>query len=323
MKLYPLIMRPYYRYGEATPWGGDGLHRVLDKEIPDERTGESLEISALPGMESTVENGDLAGKTLLEVFEAHGGDLTGLPKDAGFPLLAKLIHTEERPSVQVHPDDEYAKKTQNKLGKTEAWVIVYAPPGARLVTGVSAQSLRAFEQYVERDAIEECLEMREVKTGDVYYIPHGQIHASAEGVLLYEIQQSSDITYRFYDWNRVNAAGERRPLHLGDALQVARFDLKIRPLAGKEVCLENGCLTSYIAEDHFELWQASVAGKMKLPFDGRMQLLTALDALTIEMENDRWELPRGKSAVLPAALEGEVFLSGVGRAIIAVAPDGK
>jgi mannose-6-phosphate isomerase len=129
-------MRPAFRHGTETPWGGEGLRELFCKAIPDDLTGESLEVSALPGLESVVENGELAGRTLGEVYEKYRGRLTGLPDEAGFPLLVKLLDAREMLSVQVHPGDAYAGQRHGKRGKTEAWVVLDAPPFAQLVLGL-------------------------------------------------------------------------------------------------------------------------------------------------------------------------------------------
>jgi mannose-6-phosphate isomerase len=136
--LYPMKMRPAFRHGADTPWGGEGLRELFCKAIPDDLTGESLEISALPGHESVVENGALKGRTLLDVYETYGARLTGLPDGDGFPLLVKLLDAREMLSVQVHPGDAYAARRHGKRGKTEAWVVLDAPPGARIVLGLKA-----------------------------------------------------------------------------------------------------------------------------------------------------------------------------------------
>ena len=134
LPLPPMLMTPAYRFGAATPWGGDGLMRVFGKEIPDSRTGESLEVSAIPGLESR----DASGASLTELIARYGERLTGKGLASPFPLLLKLLDARETLSVQVHPDNVYAAQAEHKLGKTEAWHILYAAQGAQLVYGVKA-----------------------------------------------------------------------------------------------------------------------------------------------------------------------------------------
>jgi len=211
-------MHPAFRYGAATPWGGSLLRDVYHKDTPDARTGESLEVSAIPGLNST----DAEGTPLGRLVERYGKALLGTEVKGDFPLLLKLIDAKQPLSVQVHPDDAYAQKHENKLGKTEAWVILEAQPGAKLVygirQGVSREQLgNAAEQGRQ---LEDLLRHVEVKPGDVFFIPAGTVHAIGEGILLYEIQQSSDVTYRFYDWERRDEHGNKRALHTRQALDV-------------------------------------------------------------------------------------------------------
>lgn len=208
--LPPMRMHPAYRHGDMTPWGGEQLKTVFGKDIPDERTGEALEMSVIPGLEST----DDDGVTLTALIERYGSRLTGLPEGTEFPLLLKLLAAKGTLSVQVHPDDEYAKAHENKLGKTEAWVILHAEEGASLLygirEGVTIDDLR--RALTGGEDVEPLIQRIPVKAGDVFYMPAGMVHAIGGGILLYEIQQSSDVTYRLWDFNRVNDKGEKRPL---------------------------------------------------------------------------------------------------------------
>ncbi len=289
-------MRPYFRHGAETPWGGEGLRELFCKAIPDNLTGESLEISALDGMESVVENGELVGKTLREVFETFGETLTGLPTEAGFPLLVKLLDAREMLSVQVHPGDEYAARRHGKLGKTEAWVVLDAPPGSKLVLGLKEGVTLA--GAVEARALEDALNWLPVAPGDVLYIPHGLVHALGGGIRVYEIQQASDITYRLWDWNRVGPDGKSRALHTEDAIHVAR------PLAGMKsqgaaVDIPGGRMTVYIADGNFTLTRLDVDGRMAFPA-GQMRLFTALGRGVLGWDGGVLAFSAGDSLVIPA-----------------------
>ena len=214
-KKQPMRLYPAYRSDADTPWGGNSLRELFGKDTPSPVTGESLEASVLPGLESRL---------------ADGTPLSHIAPD--FPLLIKLIDARERLSIQVHPDDEYAranerangKETEKKNGKTEAWVILAASPGASIVyglrDGVSAGDLenalgKASVSGAEEDVMR-CVNVTPVKQGDVFFIPPGTVHAIGAGIILYEIQQSSDITYRVYDY------GRPRPLHIPQALACIR-----------------------------------------------------------------------------------------------------
>lgn len=289
-------MRPAFRHGVDTPWGGEGLRDLFCKPIPDDLTGESLEVSALPGLSSIVENGELKGLTLQEVYETYRGRLTGLSDAAGFPLLVKLLDAREMLSVQVHPGDEYAARRHGKLGKTEAWVVLDAPPGARLVLGLKEGT--DLGSAIRNGTLEDALSWLPVSPGDVVYIPHGLVHALGGGIRVYEIQQSSDVTYRLWDWNRTGPDGRKRALHTEDALNVAR------PLPGKKapgVSLDvaGGRMTAYISDGNFELWRLDVSGRMALP-GGQMRLLTALGRGVAGFEGGGVALSAGDSLVIPA-----------------------
>ena len=228
--MWPIRMVPSFRDGGLTPWGGSRLRERFGKETKKEITGESLEVSCIPGLESR----DTLGRTLPELIGELGEKLVGNYADQPFPLLLKLIDVREKLSVQVHPNDTYAAARENgKLGKTEAWLVLDTPPeGGELIYGVRpGTSLQGMREASEAgSAVEKLLNRVKVTPGDVCYIPAGCVHAVGEGILLYEIQQSSDLTYRFYDWDRTDENGNRRELHLDKALDVADLGCSPVPL---------------------------------------------------------------------------------------------
>ncbi len=309
--LLPIPMRPAYRYGDSTPWGGCRLKELYHKEIPDPRTGEALEISAIPGLNSVDPMGTPLGELLTLDEEALAG-----PDGAGtFPLLLKLLDAHDTLSVQVHPDDAYAGAHENgKLGKSEAWVILSAEPDAAILygikPGVTRQALQAAVDAAQ--PLDELIRRVPVKAGDVFYIQSGMVHAIGPGIVLYEIQQSSDVTYRFWDYNRVNAKGEKRPLHLAQAMDVVDV-----ALAGQraELPTEAG-LREVLRVPAFTLLCACVAGKLALPEHGSsFRMLTALDALTLMWQGGELPLAAGRSVLIPALCPA-LTLAGEGRALI-------
>ena len=319
--LYPLIMEPYFRHGEATPWGGDALSVLYGKNSPNGRTGESLEISALPGMESVVANGEHAGKALGQMIAMWGEALTGLPAGEPFPLLLKLLDAREMLSVQVHPGDDYSAAHCGKLGKTEAWVILRASPGASIIYGVTVKDRHELENAVASGHLQSKLRRISVSPGDVVYIPHGMVHALGEGIVVYEVQQSSDVTFRLWDWERLGQDGRPRQLHIDEALDVIRPELDLAVVAGEEKTCEGGRFVLYIADDNFVLRRLYVDGRMRLGFGPGFQMVTALSPIVLEWDRGEVELCSGQSALVPAALEGCV-LSGTGEALLAQ-PTGK
>ncbi len=316
--MYPLKMIPYYRHGDETPWGGRALKDLFGKDIPDDRTGESLEISALGEMQSRVSNGELAGRTLGEAVGLWGEALTGpLGPDGRFPLMLKLLDAREMLSVQVHPDDGYALKNDGKLGKTEAWVVLSCPYGSQLVYGLccGAQELSGL---CEQGRFEEALRRVTVAPGDVLYIPHGLVHALGGGIIVYEIQQSSDATYRVWDWGRVGSDGKPRALHTRKALDVIRPDLAPDKLPGATLLCAGGSRTAYIADENFELWRLNVAGTMRLE-KGRMRFVTPLGPTVMRYEGGELEIAPLESVLVPAALE--VSVEGRLSCLLSTTPD--
>lgn len=302
MTYYPLLMAPYFRSGEETPWGGCMLRDAFLKDAP-EQTGESLEISALPGRESMVRNGVHAGKALNRMIELWGSGLTGT-EDGSFPLLLKLIDAADTLSVQVHPGDEYAMAHEGKLGKTEAWMVLNCDAGAKLAYGMQTNG-RTVQEIVDAGAesIEASLRWVNVRPGDVLYIPNGLVHAIGAGIQLYEIQQSSDVTYRFWDWNRIGKNGQPRPLHTQQAVDVTRSELLPEKIFGTTSLCKGGSRTYYISNRYFELCRLNLSGKMPLD-DKRMLFLTPLGPCRICWGDEALELMPFDSVLVPAALEG-------------------
>lgn len=293
MTVYPLKMKPYFRHGSETPWGGGKLRELFNKDIPDDMTGESLEISALPGRESVIVNGELSGKTLTEAADVMGAELLGEFKE--FPLLLKLLDAKERLSVQVHPDDEYAARVEGKRGKTEAWYILNADPGAKLVFGVKAKSSEELRQIVASGHIEDALNWIDVRPGDCLYIQSGTVHAIGGGIVLYEIQQSSDVTYRMWDW------GRPREIHTQKALDVTRCDIVTRPVEPQTTEVMGGERVSLIDGDFFKLTRLNVMGRMPVEADS-FALITALGEGAIEYDGGSVLVHNGESVLIPAAM---------------------
>ena len=309
--VYPLVMDPSFRSGEDTPWGGRALRDRFGKDAPEGITGESLEVSALPGHESRVANGIYLGKSLQEVFERWGELLTG-KRERVFPLMLKLLDAEQCLSVQVHPDDRYAMEHEGKAGKSEAWYILDAEPGARLVYGVDADG-GELRSAAENGRLEEHLHWVEAHPGDVFHIPAGTVHALGAGIRCYEIQQSSDVTYRFWDWNRVGKDGRPRTLHLRQALDVSRTDGAPETPAETET-RAGGTMALRVSDPHFRLYTLDLDGTFPLPA-GRMMFLTPTAACTLRWGNESAELAPYRSAVIPAGLES-AEICGSGRVLL-------
>ncbi len=318
MDLYPLLMHPFYRHGELTPWGGSALRDLFGKDIPDDLTGESLEISGFPPTPSSVVNGPLSGKTLPEVMALWGEALTGISSDE-FPLMLKLIDARDMLSLQVHPGDEYAAAHENgKRGKTEAWVILSAPHGAELVYGVNCDK-DALRRAIDENELERALRFVKVAPGDVLYMPHGMVHALGSGIIIYEIQQSSDVTYRFWDWGRMGTDGKPRQLHMEKAFEVTDCDIKLGKLPGATVIVPGGSKTAYISDENFELWRLNVAGHMPLDA-GRMLFITPMGPCKMTWSGGELDLAPMQCVLVPAGLRG-VALEGALPVLMSTTPD--
>lgn len=216
MLLYPLKFNPVYSY---RIWGGEKLKTVLNKTYDTDLIGESWEISDVEDNETQVAAGALKGLTLRQITKRFKGDFVGnqVYKDFGteFPLLIKFIDAKTPLSIQVHPSNELAKERHNSFGKNEMWYIMQADKDAELIVGFNQNVKKeAYVTHVENGTLTHILNVERVKRGDTFYIPTGRVHAIGAGVLLAEIQQTSNITYRIYDYNRVDAkTGKTRELH--------------------------------------------------------------------------------------------------------------
>ncbi len=225
--LYPMIFEPVLK---SYLWGGRNLARLGRALPPTGVVAESWEIAGHEDGTTPVANGPYAGRLLTEVHRALGlaliGERNAWAQARGkFPLLVKLLDAAQPLSVQVHPDDDYALAHEgNELGKTEMWVVLHAEPGAELILGVTAGTTpEAFRAGILEGRLEPFLHRVPVQAGDHVCVPAGTLHAILGGLLIVEIQQNSNTTYRVYDWNRVDAAGRPRPLHVDKALDVINF----------------------------------------------------------------------------------------------------
>jgi mannose-6-phosphate isomerase len=324
--IYPLTFTPVFR---DYIWGGRNLETKLGRHLPPGIVAESWEISGHPSSPTVVDNGFFAGKSLPEIQEILGLDLVGRRSQAmlargKFPLLIKLLDANKPLSVQVHPDDAYAQRHENgELGKTEMWYILHAETGAYLIYGLKGEITPAqFRQALEVGNLESCLHQLPVKAGESVFIPAGSVHAIMEGILLAEIQQNSDTTYRVYDWNRVGADGKPRPLHIDKALDVINFD-QVKPgpyqpeLIAEDDSLrrefltkcpyfnvekvtvkqENGSFSSQCNGSTFEIWGV-MSGEGQVHWAGGRLALTAVRFILLPAALGEFKI----SATLPSVL---------------------
>ena len=229
--MYPINFENIYY---AKIWGGRDFESFRNN-LPPGNIGESWDVACLPNGIGVVANGELKGKKFDEIIYEFGHALVGSKVSIEkFPLLVKLINSREKLSVQVHPGDEYAERVENQFGKTEAWYVVDAKPGAKLIVGTKNCDKEVFAKAIEEGKSEDYLNVVDVKKGDCFLINSGLVHAICEGLIIAEIQQNSDVTYRVYDY------GRPREIHVEKSLEVIDFNLKAENLSNKEVVKFDG-----------------------------------------------------------------------------------
>lgn len=306
--VYPLLFEPVLK---NYIWGGRNLEK-LGRRLPPGLTAESWEIAAHEDGTAVVSNGRFAGQPLTLVHQALGLDLIGTnnawaQERNKFPLLIKLLDANQPLSVQVHPGDEYALEHEgNELGKTEMWVVLHAEPEAAIILGVKPGTTPAnFRQAILDGDLEKYLHRIPVKAGDVACVPAGSLHAILGGLIIAEIQQNSNTTYRVYDWNRVGADGKaRRPLHVDRALDVINFG-QVEPALCQPALLHqaNGvrryelCRNRYFVTERVEMETGAV-------LNGRCDgsTLEIWGVIGGEVEINGVGLTAVRFALLPAAL---------------------
>lgn len=304
MKFYPLQFQPILK---DRIWGGTKLQSVLNKEITSETTGESWELSTVPNDVSVVVNGELKGKNLNEIIDLYPEAILGedVKKRFGnqFPLLFKFIDAKQDLSIQLHPNDELARERHNSFGKTEMWYVMQADKGARLVVGFKNDSNK--EEYIEKLENKDLLSLLdeiEVKEDDIFFLETGTIHAIGGGVLLAEIQQTSDVTYRLYDWDRVDANGNGRELHTELALDAINFNTTKAKIDYQQKVNESNKTV------HCDYFKTNV-----IPLDGKMNWKAHKSSFTVfmctegefslEIDNTNYSYKKGDTVLLPAAIE--------------------
>ncbi|MBC19092.1 MAG: mannose-6-phosphate isomerase [Planctomycetaceae bacterium] len=301
--LYPLRFKPLFK---RHLWGGRRLATELGKPIGQgDDYAESWEVVDHGDDQSVVSDGPLRELTLAQLVDEHGEALLGIDyPQIGFPLLWKFLDAHRVLSVQVHPDDSKASRlVPPDRGKTEAWIVLAADPGsvlyAGLVAGVDREKLT---QMIEEGKCESCLHRLEPVPGDCIYIPAGTVHAIGGGLLIAEIQQASDTTYRLFDWNRFGADGQPRQLHIAQGLDVIDYNRgpisiqKPQPTDEKEI-------QRLVAGDHFTIDRWQFARPLKAGGDGKCHLLSAIEG-EVEIPGDPQGKPlmRGEVLLLPASM---------------------
>ena len=301
--IYPLQFEPILK---LRIWGGEKLNSVLNKPITSKSTGESWEISTVEGDVSVISNGTLKGISLNEVIGNFPKEVLGTAVfekfGKQFPLLFKYLDAKTDLSIQVHPNDELAKERHNSFGKTEMWYIMQADEGSRIIVGFKNNSnAKEYVSHLENNTLLALLEEVKVKTGDVFFLETGTVHAIGAGLLVAEIQQTSDITYRLYDFDRVDSEGNKRELHVDLALEAINYNkVETQKNYNKDANVSNEMVNCpYFTTNYMKLSGELSVSKSATSFtvymctEGEFQL---------EFNRVQYHYSKGDTVLIPAAM---------------------
>ena len=296
-------------------WGGRNLEK-FNFSIPQGDIGEAWVIAAHDNGSSKIINGSLAGLTLKEAYEKHPTLFTEKVYDK-FPLLIKILDASDNLSVQVHPEDDYAKVNENgELGKTECWYVLDAKEDAKLVYGHSAKTHGEFNSRIDNVEWNELFIEEKVKAGDFFYIPAGTLHAIGEGILIYEVQQNSDTTYRVYDYDRVDKDGNKRELHIEKTKDVTKVPFEKVATNPKEEKVGKSTIIYLVDEKYFSVFKINVLEQIVIEKNKTGNLFTVLEGHgSVVIEGIKHNVKKGDSFILTTEcdsyiLEGNMFLIG-------------
>ncbi|MBP6181750.1 type I phosphomannose isomerase catalytic subunit [Flavobacterium sp.] len=303
MKFYPLQFEPIFK---ERIWGGEKLKTVLNKPITSKITGESWELSTVEGDVSVVSNGEWKGESLMTLISECPNEILGTAVYARFgkqfPLLFKYLDAREDLSIQVHPNDELAKKRHNSFGKTEMWYIMQADDDARIIVGFKEKSNASeYLENLKNKTLLSILDDVKVKSGDVFFLETGTVHAIGAGLVVAEIQQTSDITYRIYDFDRVDASGNTRELHIDLALEAINYNtVETKKEYSKNVNESNEVVDCpYFTTNLVPLDGEIIVSKSGETFTVYMCVEGAFE---IDFNNIKLQYRKGDTVLIPAAM---------------------
>lgn len=296
--LYPLTFEPIFK---ERIWGGRKLEQFYGKALPPNvPIGESWEISDRPGDVSVITNGPLKGKTLHWVVENHAKELFGSDstrpavRPYHFPLLIKILDAQDKLSLQVHPPAKLAAVLGGEP-KTEMWYIAHAEPGAELYVGLNRGVTRAdFEKKIKDGTVAECFHRVPVKTGDAMFLPSGRVHAIGAGLVIFEVQQNSDTTYRVFDWNRVDKSGKAREIHVKESLASIDFDDFEPALLRKDA-------RTLVEHELFRVSKVDLRKGDSIALGGELEIIGMISGVAqIAHEGTQVKLSAGQFCLVPA-----------------------
>jgi len=299
----PIFLKPVF---QERIWGGQKLKVEYNYDVPFECTGEAWVISAHSNGPSIIENGALKGRTLEDAWNEHGELFNKKADNNGeYPLLVKILDANDDLSVQVHPNDEFARDVEGiPYGKTECWYVLSAEPQAEVVLGHHASTRKELERMMDDGKWGELLKRVKVKAGDFIYVPSGTIHAIGKGIVILETQQSSDITYRVYDYDRVDSTGRGRELHLERAKEVTTVPYKKTIVDQQEKVMEGLTSKKLIEEQYFTVYHWHLDGKVEQKrIEDFLQLSVIDGSAKISVNGKTFSIQKGANFILPSSIE--------------------
>ena len=308
MKLYPLQFDPIFK---ERIWGGEKLKTLLNKPITSIITGESWELSTVEGDVSVVANGAWKGKSLTAIIDDAPIEILGTEVytrfGKQFPLLFKYLDAREDLSIQVHPNDELAKKRHHSFGKTEMWYIMQADDDARIIVGFKEKSNASeYLENLKNKTLLSILDDIKVKSGDVFFLETGTVHAIGAGLVVAEIQQTSDITYRLYDFDRLDANGNKRELHVDLALEAINYD-KVE--TKKEYTKKTNSSNEIVECPYFTTNFIPLDGQISISKSGKSFTVYMCTEGAFEMEysSSKTQYKKGDTVLIPAAMNAFIL----------------
>jgi len=305
----PIFLTPFL---QEKIWGGNKLNTEFGMSLPSEKTGEAWIASAHPnGLSEITFPKEYEGMTLDVLYEEKP-ELFGSDHPEPFPLLIKILDVNKDISVQVHPDNEYAQKYEgiNELGKNECWYIISAEEDSKIIYGHNAQNKEEFEEYVAEGDFDGLLREIPVQSGDFFDVPAGTIHAIGAGVMILETQQSSDTTYRVYDYNRTDDKGHTRELHLEKSADVTLYPHKDSPHTKRNINQNADSIVELVSNDFFAVQKMNVDTRLTVDLEEKYYIVTVIDGEgKLNLHSEEYELKKGQAFIIPYGKK-EITLKG-------------
>ncbi|MDQ0206368.1 mannose-6-phosphate isomerase, class I [Alkalicoccobacillus murimartini] len=311
----PIFLKPVF---QERIWGGEKLNTQFGYDIPFKQTGEAWVISAHPNGQNVIENGRLSGKTLKEVWENEGYLFNkGSDTKEEYPLLVKLLDAADNLSVQVHPDDQFAREVEGvPYGKTECWYVVSAEENAELILGHHAKNEQELKDMIYSGEWDKLLRRVKVKAGDFVYVPSGTIHAIGKGIVILETQQSSDITYRVYDYERTDSDGNKRELHLDQSIKVTTVPHHDYAVKSTEKAFGDLVQKKLVEEHYFKVYHWQLDGHASLHLENDFLQVSVLEGEAVmSIEGTDYSIKKNKHFILPNGVK-EYTLKGKAEFIV-------